>query len=103
MKVDPESFRGLATAFGVRTRPRVALGSGGALESDAETASHSQSTSCEMPLTPSLASFPSVKLLLGVANGFLSSVKLLSAGADRAGKQDSYRRQRRKRRFNFHF
>jgi hypothetical protein len=37
---------------------------------------------------PSLASFPSVKLLLGVAKGFLSSVKLLSAGVDRAGKQD---------------
>jgi hypothetical protein len=54
-------------------------------------------------LTPSLASFPSVKLLLGVAKGFLSSVKLLSAGADRAGKQDFYRRQRRKRRFNFGF
>jgi hypothetical protein len=33
--------------------------------------------------------FPSVKLLLGVAKGFLSSVKLLSAGADRAGKEIS--------------
>jgi hypothetical protein len=52
MKVVPESYRGLATAFGVRTRPRVVLGSGGALESDAGTASHSQSTSCEMPLNP---------------------------------------------------